>query len=154
MTQIKLLTKEGLQILKKELQILKSKQEHLVTQIEEVAQPDESGEDGLAQQLKEELEVVLEKIAKLDTAINNSRLISKNGPQTDNIQIGSRVKIRLSGKTEKEFQIVDELEANPAKNKISHQSPLGLALLGKKVKEEIEVDAPVGKITYKIISIK
>lgn len=147
------LTKQGLQKLQIELDELKKKQQHLITQIEEVAQPDETGEDGLAIQLKAELEVVNEKIGKLEEAITNSEILTDKNGSNHIVQIGSRVKIRISGRLEKEFHIVSNFESDPSQNKISDQSPLGQALLGKKLNEEIEVDAPVGKITYKIVSI-
>jgi transcription elongation factor GreA len=53
----------------------------------------------------------------------------------------------------KEFNIVSHLEADPMANKISDQSPLGVALIGKKIDDLVEVSAPAGKITYKIVSI-
>lgn len=147
-----LLTKIGYQKLQEELTELKRKQEHLITQIEDVAQPDETGEDGLVTQLKEELEVVNDKIAKLEEALENSEIISGNG-KSGVISVGSKVKVRLTGSKELEFCIVSEFEADPSQNKISDQSPLGQALLGKSLHEQIEVEAPVGKITYKIVSI-
>jgi len=153
MTHKVLLTKEGHQKLTQELANLKQKQNHLVIQIEEVAQPDESGQDGLAQQLKEELEIVLEKIDKLEAALSISTIINRQQIDKTAIQIGCWVKIKLSSQEEKEFEIVHELEADPSLGKISHRSPFGQALIGKKINQTIEVDAPVGKITYKVISI-
>jgi len=153
MTQSTLFTKDGYQKIKDELALLEQKKEHLVTQVEEVAQPDESGQDGLAQQLKEELELVLEKIDKLQTALNGSKILNQKKGNCQTVELGSQVKIKLTDQNEQVFQIVDNLEADPSQNKISHQSPIGQALLGKKINDQIEVDAPVGKITYKIISI-
>lgn len=153
MTHKVLLTKEGQQKLTQELANFKQKQQHLVIQIEEVAQPDESGQDGLAQQLKEELEVILERIDKLETALSVATIINRHQLSKTEVQIGCRVKIKLSPQKEKEFEIVDKLEADPSLNKISYQSPIGQALLGKKINETVDVKAPVGKITYKIISI-
>jgi transcription elongation factor GreA len=131
---------------------LKKKQDHLITQIEEVAQPDESGEDGLVTQLKEELELTNNKIAEIEESLEVSEVISDK-VNSDSIQVGSRVKIKVSSST-KEFHIVSQLESDPGSSKISDQSPLGKALIGKKINDEIEVDAPVGKIIYKVISIK
>lgn len=148
-----LLTKEGYHKLLDELRDLKLKQDHLITQIEEVAQPDESGEDGLATQLKEELELVNEKIDNIEEALEASQIITDNGVKNDSVQIGSKVKIKISGDLEKEFNIVNHLESDPTQNKISDQSPLGQALMGKKVNDHVEVEAPLGKITYKIVSI-
>lgn len=147
------LTKQGLIKLQTELDELKIRQQHLITQIEEVAQPDETGEDGLVVQLKAELEVVNDKTDKLEKAIGNSEILNDKNNSNHIVQIGSRVKIRISGRLEKEFHIVSNFESDPTQNKISNESPLGQALLGKKLHDEIEVSAPVGKITYKIVSI-
>jgi transcription elongation factor GreA len=148
------ITQEGYDQLSKELSILKTKQIRLISEIEEVAQPDESGEDGLATQLKEELELVMHKIDELEKALESSKIISGSRKKSNCIDIGSVVKIKISGNSTKEFCIVSDLESNPSENKISNNSPLGLALIGKKVNESIEVEAPIGKITYKIVAIK
>jgi transcription elongation factor GreA len=148
-----LLTQKGYNKLSSELTVLKDKQDHLITQIEEVAQPDESGEDGLATQLKEELEVVNNKIDDLEQALEVSQIITDKPGIITVVAVGCLVKIRLSGRQEKQFSIVSNMESDPAQNKISDKSPLGLALMGKKINDEVEVDAPVGKITYKIVSI-
>lgn len=148
-----LLTQEGHQKLSEELAALQERSEHLITQIEEVAQPDESGEDGLATQLKEELEVVNEKISSLEEALSNSEIISGKKTSKSAVSVGSKVEIKISGSTTKHFHIVSHIEADPSQQKISDQSPLGQALLGKKINDLVEVTAPVGKITYKIVSI-
>lgn len=147
----RLLTKDGYVQLTEQLKDLKKKQDHLISQIEEVAQPDESGEDGLVTQLKEELEVTNNKIDEIEESLEVSEIISeKKG--FNQVQVGCKVKIKVSSSI-KEFHIVSQLESDPTTNKISDQSPLGKALIGKKINEEIEVEAPVGKIIYKIVSI-
>ncbi|MFA6250205.1 MAG: GreA/GreB family elongation factor [Candidatus Shapirobacteria bacterium] len=148
-----LLTQEGYQQLTKKLDDLKDKQSRLITQLEEVAQPDESGEDGLATQLKEELEVVNDQIDQITESLENSEIISGKTIQSTIVQVGSTVKIKIANTNTKTYNIVTHLEADPSQNKISDQSPLGQALLGKKMLDEIEIEAPVGKITYKIVSI-
>jgi len=153
MTNKTFLTQSGYEQLSQELATLKQKGEHLVTQIEEVAQPDESGEDGLATQLKEELELVTGKIEKLEEALEMSKIINGNLPKNGYVQIGSKVKIKISGKKELEFDIVSHLEADPNQNKISDQSPLGLALMGRKINDEVDIVAPIGRLTYKIVAI-
>lgn len=152
MNQKNLLTRAGYDQLTQQLADLKDKQEHLITQIEDVAQPDESGEDGLVSQLKEELEVTNNQIEQIEETLESSEIISDK-VSFDSIQVGCKVKIKISAAT-KEFFIVNQLESDPAVNKISDQSPLGKALIGKKINEEIEVDAPVGKIIYKVVSIR
>lgn len=153
MTNKTFLTKEGYDRLSKELEELKAKRNRLITNIEEVAQPDESGEDGLASQLKDELELTNDKIAQLEEALEVSKIITED-ISNNIVQVGNSVKITIAGKNAKEFDIVSELEADPSQNKISDTSPLGKALIGKKINEEIVVNAPIGKITYKIVSIK
>ncbi len=146
-----LLTKDGAKSLKDQLEELKRKQEHLINQIEESAQPDESGEDGLAAQLKEELEVTNNKIDEIEETLNSSEIISDK-KIFKSIQVGCKVKVKIANNT-REFFIVNQLESDPMANKISDQSPLGQALVGKKVNDQIEVNAPAGKTIYKIISI-
>lgn len=152
MSHKNLLTQEGYTKLVEQLKEFKSTEDHLIAQIEEVAQPDESGEDGLVTQLKDELEVIGGKIEKLEEVLENIEIIS-GGCEYDEVKIGCKVKIKISGNITKEFNIVNQLEADPMTNKISDQSPLGVALLGKKIDDEVEVSAPVGKIKYKIVSI-
>ena len=146
------LTQEGHQHLVVELADLNSHADQLITKIEEVAQPDESGEDSLASQLKAELEVVNSKIASIEEVLENfGSITGKNYSHT--VQIGSKVKIKISGNSERVFHLVGEFEADPAANKISSQSPLGVAMIGKKVHDQFEVEAPAGKLTYKIVAI-
>ena len=152
MSAKRLLTQEGYTQLTQQLVDLKKKQDHLISQIEDVAQPDESGEDGLVTQLKEELELTNNKIDEIEESLEISQVIS-NKVNCDSIQVGCKVRIKVSSST-KEFHIVSHLESDPSANKISDQSPLGMALIGKKLHDEIEVDAPVGKIIYKVVSIK
>jgi transcription elongation factor GreA len=66
--------------------------------------------------------------------------------------VGSKVKVKANGLVHV-FQIVGEWEADPREKKISHESPLGKALLGKKLGEKVEVSAPAGKVIYTIIGI-
>lgn len=146
------LTKEGHQQLLTEMTELNTRADQLITKIEEVAQPDESGEDSLASQLKAELEVVNSKIAAMEEVLENFEIVSsKNSSHL--VQVGSKVKVKISGSSERTFHIVGEFEADPTANKISSQSPLGVAMMGKKVRDQFEVKAPVGKLTYKIVSI-
>ena len=152
MSHKNLLTQEGYDKLVEQLKEFKSTEDHLIAQIEEVAQPDESGEDGLVTQLKDELEVIGGKIEKLEEVLENIEIIS-GICDYDEVKIGCKVKIKISGNITKKFNIVNHLEADPTTNKISDQSPLGVALLGKKIDDEVEVSAPVGKIKYKIVSI-
>jgi transcription elongation factor GreA len=104
----------------------------------------------LVTQLKDELDVVREKTADIKQALNTAEIITKT--TNAHVQVGSQVTIQVKS-ARQTITIVGDVEANPAKNYISDQSPLGQALLGKKPGQEISVEAPVGKITYKILQI-
>ena len=99
---------------------------------------------------REELEFLDNRIGEVEDLIRNSKVIAPSA--NDQIGFGHTVTVKVDS-TQTTFQIVGEPEADPKKRKISHQSPLGLALMGKKVGDKIEVDAPVGKITYSVLSI-
>jgi transcription elongation factor GreA len=148
-----ILTQESFNKLQQELSDLKKKQENIITQIEEVAQPDESGEDGLATQLKEELELLIDRVEKIEVALETAKIITGK-ISTNKICVGSKVKLKIKDNSTKIFEIVSELESDPSQNKISDSSPLGQALLNKKINDTVQIEAPVGKITYKIIEIK
>jgi transcription elongation factor GreA len=83
--------------------------------------------------------------------LQNVEIIKK--PRGDSkIQLGSHVKLKNDGKT-KEFQIVGTVEADPLSGKISDESPIGRALLGKKEGEAVEITTPNETTTYKIVDI-
>jgi len=87
----------------------------------------------------------------LEEILNNAQLVSEE--KHNEVFLGSKVKVHIDG-AEEEFQIVGAPEANPTKKLISHESPLGKALLGKKIGEKVAVEAPMGQLTYTILSIK
>ena len=89
------------------------------------------------------------RIAEIDNIINNVEIIKKtNGGK---VQLGSVVTLK-NGKT-KEFQVVGTVEADPLNGKISDESPIGKALIGKKVGDEVEIKTPAETMTYKITAI-
>ena len=147
-----ILTQESFNKLQQELSDLKKKQENIIAQIEEVAQPDESGEDGLATQLKEELELVIGRIEKIEVALETAKIITGK-ISTSKICVGSKVKLKIKDNSTKIFEIVSDLESDPSQSKISDSSPLGQALLNKKINDTVEIEAPVGKISYTIVGI-
>ena len=91
------------------------------------------------------------RIAELEELLQSAKVvqIKKSGA----IDIGCKVTLHIKGKKEV-YTVVGEWEADPAQKKISHESPLGKALLGKKVGDHAEVEAPAGKILYKILHIE
>lgn len=149
------LTKEGLQDLKKEYGELNSSKRPLV--LERVSQARSMGdlsENAEYVAAREELSFIDGRLGELEELINQAVLIEENHHNGVNntVKLGSRVFVNIKGKKE-EFTVVGEWEADPKEKKISHESPLGKALLGKKVGEKVEVEAPAGTVTYTIVSV-
>ena len=91
------------------------------------------------------------KIEELTDILARSQIIQTTTSKSQ-VGVGSKVTVAINGTTH-EFTIVGEWEADPAEKKISHESPLGKALIGKAVGDKVEVSAPAGKITYHIKEI-
>jgi len=102
---------------------------------------------------REELSFIDGRIDELEELLKQVVMINENAKNTNHIvKLGSKVTVNIKGKKES-FMVVGEWEADPTEKKISHESPLGKALLGKKVGEAVEVEAPAGKIHYSIVSV-
>ena len=149
------LTKEGLQELRKEYGELNNAKRPLV--LERVSQARSMGdlsENAEYVAAREELSFIDGRPGELEELINQAVLIEENHHKGGNgtVKLGSRVFVNVKGKKE-EFTVVGEWEADPKEKKISHESPLGKALLGKKVGEKVEVEAPAGKVAYTIVSV-
>lgn len=149
------LTKEGLAELKHEYDDLASKKRPEV--LARVAQSRNMGdlsENAEYVAAREELTFIDGRIDELEVILKQAVII-REGTKTTNhaIKLGSTVTLHVNGKKEV-FTVVGEWEADPTNKKISHESPLGKVLLGKKVGDKVQVEAPVGKITYAIISVK
>ena len=84
-----------------------------------------------------------------------ARVIDKREISKDVVSLGSHVKLRdVEAKKTLEYYIVGSAEANPAENKLSNESPVGKAIIGKKKGETVEVAAPRGSMKFKILEIK
>ena len=149
------LTQEGYDQIVAELTELKN--EKLPKAIARVATARSFGdlsENAEYQAAREDLAFVEGKVTELDGIIAKAKVL-KTSKKKSNIMIdmGSIVTLKV-GKEKHVYHIVGEWEANPLEKKISHQSPLGKALIGKKKGEEIEIDVPAGKLKYVIVSIE
>jgi len=147
------LTKKGLEALEKELGVLlEEKRPRLVKRLANARTQGDLSENNDYQAAREELEFLDGRIAELQEVIGNATVINASRSKATQVDIGTKVKIKANGK-ELEYFIVGEWEADPSTQKISHTSPLGKALLGKKVGEKVEVEAPAGKVIYEILRI-
>lgn len=146
-------TKKGLESLKKELNLLKNeKRPQVVDRLSFARSQGDLSENSDYHNAKDELDFLDGRISELEDVLSNAVVVASNG-DSSHVSVGVSVTVKANG-TENTFNIVGEWEADPMKKKISHTSPLGQALVGKKVGEEVEVEAPAGKIKYEIISIE
>lgn len=151
-----ILTKEGFEKLEEELNHLKTVKRTEVAERIKVAMGfgdlSENSEYDEAKSAQSENE---NKIAELEAKIRNAKIIDEKGIDTKTVQIGNTVELYDEEFDEEvEYTIVGSTEVDLAQNKISNESPIGKALLGREKGEIVEVDAPQGVINFKILSIK
>ena len=147
------LTPEGLEKLKKEYQeLIGKRRKEIALRIQKARELGDLTENAEYDAAREEQAAVEGRIAELEELFKRAEVVRNNRKRSQAVDVGCRVRVHLEGRDE-EFQIVGAPEADPTQGKISHESPLGRALLGKKVGEKVEVEAPVGKLVYKILDI-
>src|SRR4051794_12438763 len=95
------------------------------------------------------------RIATLEERLANARVVTKKEIKSGEVSIGTKVRLRdVKANKTIEYHIVGSAEANPAENKLSNESPVGKAIMGRKKGETVEVAAPRGKLKFKIMDIK
>ena len=150
-----ILTQEGYNKLEEELNYLKTEKRSEIAERIKVAlgfgDLSENSEYDEAKNAQAENEV---KIAELENKLRHAKIIEEKEIDTDTVQIGNTVKVLdIEFNEEIEYTIVGSTEVNLADNKISNESPLGVALLGSKKNKTVEVNAPAGIMKYKILNI-
>jgi transcription elongation factor GreA len=148
------LTKEGLEELKKEYdELVKVKRPNVLEHVSQARNMGDLAENAEYVASREELTFVDGRIDELEVILKQAVVIRDTKTTNHAIKLGSTVTLHVNGKKEV-FTVVGEWEADPESKKISHESPLGKVLIGKKVGEKVQVEAPAGKITYAVVSIK
>ena len=146
------LSKEGLEKLRTELdEMVSVKRPEVAQRIHDAKEHGDLSENAEYEDAKNEQAFVEGRIQTLEAMIKNATLIDEH-TSSDHVQIGSTVKVDGDDGPET-FQIVGSAEAKPAAGKISNESPVGRALLGKKKGEKIVVKVPAGDFSYTIIEI-
>lgn len=148
------LTKEGLEELKKEYdELINKKRPDVLGRVTQARNMGDLSENAEYAASREELTFIDGRIDELEIILKQAVVI-RDGVKTSNhaIKLGSTVTLHADGKKEV-FTVVGEWEADPTNKKISHESPLGKVLIGKKVGEKVQVEAPAGKLTYSIVKI-
>lgn len=147
-----IITKEGLDELKKEHEeLVKVKRQEAVDRVAKAREMGDLSENAEYSAARDELNFIDGRISELEDILKDVKSVP-NTSRKNKIEVGSHVVVHLNGKKDT-FHLVGEWEANPLEKKISHLSPLGQALMGKKVGEKVSVEAPVGKIVYTIVDI-
>ena len=147
------LTKQGYEDLKKELEeLVHVKRPKIVERLSYARSQGDLSENSDYHHAKEELDFLDGRIAELESVLANAKIVASNRSK-GKVGVGSKVRLKVNGQ-EHTFHVVGEWEADPKAKKISHTSPLGQALIGKKPGDKVKVEAPAGQITYEILEIK
>jgi transcription elongation factor GreA len=145
------LTKDGIAELEKERDALIAKRPHIADAIKTARELGDLAENAEYQSARADQERNDNRISEINHILQNVEVIKS--PRGDSkIQLGSTVKLKNDGKT-KQFQVVGTVEADPLSGKISDESPIGKALLGKKVGDDVEIQTPAETSIYKVVSI-
>ena len=151
MSHTNYLTPEGEAKLQAELQELKgTKREELSQRLRSAIQMGDLSENADYHKAKEDQGFLEGRIQEIEAILRNSVIIEKT-QSTGVITIGSHVTIQEEGFDPETYHLVGPTEADPRKGRISHESPIGKAIMDKKVGDTAEADAPGGKIKFKIM---
>lgn len=145
-------TKEGYAKLKAEYEDMQKKRPPVVEDLKKAREMGDLSENGYYKASKAKLSFIDGQLVRLSYYLKTAIVID-DAQKGNGIGIGTKVTIS-DGKTKTNYAIVGDMEANPSEGKISLLSPLGKALAGKNEGQEIALDIPAGKITYKILSVK
>lgn len=149
----KFITEEGLKKIKEELENRRvTLRQNIANAIKEAKEQGDLSENAEYSEAKRQQAENETRIAELEFMLKDSTVVSYAG-NSGTVQMGSKVKVKFNG-SEMEFQIVGSNEANPGEMKISNESPMGKAFVGRKKGEKVDVNTPSGIIKYTILDVK
>ena len=151
-----ILTPEGYEKLKQEIEHLSTEKRREVAERIRIAREfGDIAENSEYDDAKNEQARLEQRIAVLEERLRGARVIAADEVSTDAVSVGSRVKLRdLDANKTVEYHIVGSAEANPMEHRLSNESPVGKAIIGRKKGETVEVTAPRGSLKFKILDIK
>jgi transcription elongation factor GreA len=151
-----ILTPEGLEKLKQEIEHLSTtKRREVAERIRTARDFGDITENAEYDDAKNEQAMLEHKIAQLEERLAHARVIESGEVDTSVVSVGAKVRLKdVDANQTVEYTIVGSAEANPAERKLSNESPVGRAIIGKKKGETVEVSAPRGSLKYKILDIK
>ena len=155
MNKKNILTYEGLKKLEDELQELKVvKRKEVADKIREAREQGDLSENAEYDAAKDEQRDIEARIEEIEKILKNAEVVVEEDVNLDQINIGCSIRILdLEFDEELEYKIVGSTEANSLKGKISNESPVGKALMGKKVGDTVVVETQAGEISYKVLEI-
>jgi transcription elongation factor GreA len=148
-----IMTNAGLTELKQEYDRLVTKRIEVVERLESARLEGDLSENSEYQTAREELNFIDGRISELEDVISRAKVVDSIHGECQMAGLGCKITVDAKG-NKQIFNLVGEWEADPVKLKISHKSPLGQALMGKKKGDKIEVDVPAGKLEYKIVNVE
>lgn len=153
-TEIEFLTKEKFDELQKELNFLKTtRRKEIAESLEYARSLGDISENAEYHEARELQSATEDRINKLESILKTAKIVTQKSG--DEVSLGSEVEIKKEGENDtRKYQIVGSEEANMQERKISHMSPLGEAMMGKKKGESFTFTTPNGKMHYKIINIE
>jgi transcription elongation factor GreA len=155
MSDVHYLTADGLKKLKEELDELKGpRRQELSARLRAAIQQGDLSENADYIQAKEEQGFLEGRILELEAIMGNFAIIDENAKHRDSVEIGAHVTIQEDDYPSETYHLVGSREADPANGRISHESPIGSALLGHRVGDEVVVVIPAGNIHLKILKIE
>lgn len=150
-TDVIYMTKEGLSELNKELkELLETKRPSVAQRIKAARDMGDISENAEYDAARQEQSFIEGRITELEEILKKAKVSESH--KKDKVCVGCTVTVHVDGQ-EEQFTIVGAPEANPLEQKISHESPLGQALMNKKPGDKFEVEVPIGKLSYTILKI-
>ena len=151
-----IMTYEGLKKIEEELQYLKvEKRQDIAQKLKEARAQGDLSENAEYDAAKDEQRDIEARIDELEKILKNAEVVDEDEIDLDKINVGCQVRILdMEFNEELEYKIVGSTEANSLKGKISNESPVGMALIGKKVGDVVDVETQVGVLKYKVLGIQ
>jgi transcription elongation factor GreA len=144
------ITTDGRKELEAELEKLKGRRGEIAEKIADARGYGDLSENAEYDAAREEQGLVESRIAEIEDILTNAEIIKAS--RASSVGLGSKVELKNGSKTV-HYHVVGPVEANPLEGKISNESPIGLALMGKKVGDSASVVTPKGEITYKVVAV-
>jgi transcription elongation factor GreA len=151
-----LVTPEGLELLQKELAYLTDvRRREVADRIRQAREFGDISENSEYDDAKNEQGMLERRIGELQRRVRNVRVVDPSEAEEDAVDLGTTVTLRVVGKgQERTFQIVGANESDPTSGKLSHASPVGRAVLKRKVGEKVTVSTPRGATEYEIVNVE